>query len=62
MTLNNTNGFPVRITGVQQNGPVVVGPGRVRDPGTSGVSVPTNNLLSVTVVPGSGPSVTVQVS
>ena len=60
--LNNPNGFSVTVTGIAQNGPVteVGGTGCTSDSGTwpsitlgnSGVSVPTQTGLSITVASG----------
>jgi hypothetical protein len=58
VTLNNTNGYAVRIIGIEQNGTVSVGSGSGTC-ATTGVSVPTNNTLNVTVASGNGVIVTV---
>jgi hypothetical protein len=70
--LNNPNSFSVTIVGISQNGPVTVvgGSGCTSDSGTwpsltlgnSGVSVPTQTGLSVTVTAGPITNVVVHVA
>jgi hypothetical protein len=57
VTLNNTNSFSVRITGIQQTGTVTIGAGAGTCT-TSGVSVPTNSGLSFNAGAGNGVVVT----
>ncbi len=52
LTLTNPNAFAVRITSIQQNGSVTA-VGGVGTCTTSGVTVPTNNSLSVALASGS---------
>jgi len=52
LTLTNPNAFAVRITSIQQNGSVTA-VGGLGTCTTSGVSVPTNNSLSVALASGS---------
>ena len=50
--IDNPNGFPVEITGVTQNGPLAVSGGVGCTATNSGVSVPTQTGLSISVGTG----------
>jgi hypothetical protein len=52
MTLDNPNSYTVNITGITQNGPVVVSGGSGCT--NSGVTVPTQSGLSIPVASGTG--------
>ena len=53
MKLDNPNSYPVTIVGVTGNG-TVTGSGGIGTCSTTGVTVPTNNALNITVASGSG--------
>lgn len=54
LTLNNPNSFAVKITGISQNGTLTVAGDSGCTASNSGVTVPTQTGLSVTIPAGSG--------
>lgn len=53
LKLDNPNSYPVTIVGITSNG-TVTGSGGIGTCSTTGVTVPTNNALSITVASGTG--------